>query len=68
MTPMLKDQLLGLIRHAVTIAGGWIANQGYANDSEADAIAGGVMAVIGVLWSLLDKYKRDKGLSNDQYR
>lgn len=55
---MLKDILMGLLRHGLTIAGTAAVARGYTDESTATAIAGGVVAAASVAWSVVDKKKR----------
>ncbi len=55
---MPKAALLGLLRHFLTVAGGvLLASRGFEPD-QVETLAGAVVAVIGVAWSMYDK--RDK--------
>lgn len=50
---MNKEQVLGLIRHILTTAGGaLLVSPGILTDEVWVAIVGGVMAVAGVVWSM----------------
>jgi hypothetical protein len=50
-----KEQVLGLIRHALTFVGGClVANGVLTNELSADII-GSCMALIGTVWSLIVK-------------
>ena len=48
----MKEVLLGLLRHVLTSAGAVIVANGLATQADASAIAGGVMALIGVVMSI----------------
>jgi len=52
---MNKEQILGLIRHTLTFVGGIIIAQGIANESLTADIIGGIMTVIGSVWSIFSK-------------
>jgi hypothetical protein len=59
---MHKEQSLGLIRHILTIFGGYAVGRGYVDDNTAIEITGGIASIIGVVWSILSPDKRiDKG-------
>lgn len=47
-----------ILRHALTMGGGWMISEGYADDETVSQISGGVIALSGVLLSLLDKSAR----------
>lgn len=61
-TPRRKEEpmeiWLGLIRHLLTAGGGMLAAKGYGDSSTWEAIAGGVVTVVGALWSVWDKRTR----------
>lgn len=52
---LLKTSLGGLVRHALTTAGGALVTGGYIGDSDATALVGAGMAVFGVIWSFIQK-------------
>ncbi len=54
---MQKEQLLGLVRHALTVIGGAAVAKGYIEDSIAQEIIGVVLTVIGIVWSVTSKKK-----------
>lgn len=51
----MKEQVLGLIRHALTFAGGIVVAKGFIGEGVSEEIIGGVMTLIGAIWSVLDK-------------
>lgn len=53
----MKDQTLGLIRHALTFVGGIIIAKGFIDDVLFQEILGGVMTLVGAVWSVIDKNK-----------
>ena len=52
---IVKEQVLGLVRHALTFVGGILIAKGLVGDSVATDIIGGLMTVIGSIWSVLAK-------------
>ncbi len=54
---MNQEQVLGIVRHVLTTVAGMAVAKGYADDSTATAIVGGVVALVGVVWSFLAKKK-----------
>lgn len=54
---LTKEQTLGIIRHALTFAGGTLITIGLVNEGMAAEIIGGVMTLVGALWSVIDKQK-----------
>lgn len=57
MNPMMTF-VLALVRHGLTIVGGWVTNNGYSDSATWEMVAGGVIAAIGIIWSIVDKQKR----------
>ena len=51
----MKDQVLGLIRHALTFIGGAIVAKGLVDDVMFQEILGGVMTLVGAIWSVASK-------------
>jgi hypothetical protein len=47
----------GLVRHLMSAGGAWLSAQGIATASETEAITGGVVALLAVVWSWLAKSK-----------
>jgi hypothetical protein len=52
---MSQDEVAGIIRHVVTIAGGYFVSRGLIDESALITIAGGAAALAGVLWSVYSK-------------
>ena len=48
---MNKDVILGLVRHILTTAGGFLASKGLISESEIEIGAGALVVIIGVIWS-----------------
>jgi len=53
-----KGITLGVVRHALTIAGGYLAAQGIGDDTINTEVIGVLIALIGLGWSILDKRNR----------
>lgn len=53
----MKDQILGLIRHVITFVGGIIVAKGVLDADLSQEIIGGVMTVVGGIWSVISKKK-----------
>ena len=53
----MKETIMGIIRHILTSVGGAVVATGYVGESDYTAIVGGVVAIVGVVWSVLDKKK-----------
>jgi hypothetical protein len=54
---MNKDMILGVVRHILTAVGGALASQGVMSADDTNAIVGGVVALVGLVWSMLNKKK-----------
>lgn len=51
----MKEQTLGLIRHALTFVGGILVAKGLLSDEMTQEILGGVMTLVGAAWSIWAK-------------
>jgi hypothetical protein len=54
---LTKEQLLGIVRHAVTFIGGILVMKGLIDDSMVQEILGGATTLAGVIWSVIAKNK-----------
>jgi hypothetical protein len=52
---MKKEQILGVIRHALTFVGGLVVMKGLADAQEIETISGAIVTVFGGIWSILAK-------------
>jgi len=52
---MNKAAVLGIVRHVLTFAGGYIAAKGIADQAIVNEAIGAVMTLIGIAWSIKDK-------------
>lgn len=52
---LTKEQVLGIVRHALTFAGGIVVMKGWAADSVVAEITGGIMTLVGAIWSVIAK-------------
>ena len=52
---MTQEQVMGILRHVLTITGGFLVAQGLVTDGAMTEIVGGLMAVIGTGWSWYSK-------------
>lgn len=50
-----KEQVLGLVRHALTFVGGCMVANGILTEAISADIVGACMALIGTVWSLIIK-------------
>lgn len=51
----MNAQLLGLIRHVLTFVGGIIVTKGLIDENLSQEIIGGLMTVVGGVWSVISK-------------
>jgi len=52
---MSKDQVLGVVRHVLTIGAGYLVGAGHMDDATAQQAVGAVLGLVGVVWSFLSK-------------
>jgi len=52
---MKKEQILGIIRHILTFGGGIVVSKGWIDESIYTELVGGLLTLIGGVWSILDK-------------
>lgn len=50
-----KEQIMGIIRHALTFVGGIIVMKGFVDKATITEIVGGAMTLTGAIWSIVDK-------------
>lgn len=55
---MQKTTLLALLRHGLTTAGGALVTKGFADSAEVEQLAGALITILGVLWSIWEKRNR----------
>jgi hypothetical protein len=51
------EKSLGIIRHVLTFAGGLLVMKGWADESLAQELSGGLIGLIGGIWSIISKNK-----------
>jgi hypothetical protein len=52
---MKKDQVLGIIRHILTFAGGIVVAKGVVEQEIIQEVSGSLVTLIGAIWSILSK-------------
>jgi hypothetical protein len=55
---MKKEQVLGILRHALTFAGGLLVARGLATEALSQEIIGSTITLIGAVWSIIEKNKK----------
>jgi hypothetical protein len=59
MKTLILSQFVGpMIRHGLTVVGGYLLAEGVADQAAVDAITGGAVALVGVGMSFWDKKSR----------
>ena len=58
---MNKEQILGIIRHVLTFAGGFLVVSGKIDESTLTEGVGAALALVGILWSIIDKHTPNNG-------
>lgn len=54
---LTKEQVLGIVRHTLTFVGGIVVMRGIVDETTVTEIIGGVMTLVGTVWSVVDKNK-----------
>jgi len=54
---MNKTQTLGIVRHLLTFGGGFIVAKGWGTEAIVAEVIGGLISVIGGVWSIRQKRK-----------
>lgn len=55
-----------LIRHLLTMYGGTLIEKGLLDQSQADTGVGAVLALVAIIWSIVQKTQQKKKHGNDQ--
>lgn len=56
---MTYETILALIRHGLTLIGGWLLARGVFEDpATVEAFVGAVLTLVGIAWSIWRKYRR----------
>jgi hypothetical protein len=63
---MDQETILGLIRHALTSAGGFLVADGLATMSQVSDAAGAAAILIGLAWSIWNKRQHQAALAAAQ--
>lgn len=54
---MTKEQVLGIVRHALTFIGGIFVIKGVASEAVTDETIGAIMTAVGAVWSFIKNGK-----------
>ena len=60
---MSKDDVLAIIRHLLTTAGGALVADGVLSSAEAQDGVGAIIVLAGIAWSLFNKYQHRQALT-----
>jgi len=52
---LTKEQVLGIVRHALTFVGGIFVMKGLVDETTVTEVVGGVMTLAGAIWSVIEK-------------
>lgn len=52
---MKKEQVLGIVRHVLTFAGGLLVAKGIATEAMSQELIGAAITLIGGIWSIVSK-------------
>ena len=63
---VMRKILTGLIRHALTAAGGGLVADGSLSGSDLEATIGAILTIVGVVASVLSKRAEAAALAADQ--
>ena len=55
MMKFTREQVLGIVRHVLTFGSGIAVAKGLIDEAVAQSIIGGVVALVGVIWSVDSK-------------
>lgn len=54
---LTQEQVLGIVRHTLTFVGGIVIAKGLADETVVTEIIGGVVTLVGAIWSIVAKNK-----------
>jgi hypothetical protein len=52
---LTKEQILGIVRHALTFIGGIVVMKGLVDETLVTELIGGAMTLTGAIWSVINK-------------
>lgn len=58
---MVKEQILGIVRHVLTAVGAILVVKGYIDEGTVTLVIGALLTATGGIWSIFDK-KEEKVL------
>lgn len=54
---LTKEQVMGIVRHIITFAGGFVLAKGWIDETTFMEISGALVTLVGAVWSVVDKKK-----------
>lgn len=54
---MTQEQILGVVRHGLTLVGGFLITKGLLDESSVTELSGAILSIITVIWSVTSKKK-----------
>ena len=54
---MSKEAILGIVRHILTVGGGFMTQAGIASDDQVTTGVSAIVTLVGLVWSVLNKKK-----------
>ena len=55
---------MGISRHVLTLAAGWLVAKGYMSGDDANQLVGALVAIVGIVWSAQEKTGTNAQKSN----
>lgn len=52
---MNKEKVLGIVRHILTFAGGYVVAKGLADSTMIEEVVGAIITIVGAIWSVSSK-------------
>lgn len=56
---MSQEQVMGILRHVLTIIGGVVVSKGLTDEGTMTVIIGGLTAIAGIIWSVYSNQKSE---------
>lgn len=58
MNDVLKEAVLGIMRHGLTVLAGYLVAQGLVDGSDQTLLVSYTVGLTGIGWSIIDKVRR----------
>lgn len=56
---MSQEQVMGIVRHSLTILAGVLVSKGITDEGTATVIVGGLVGIFGIIWSAYSNKKSE---------